>query len=352
MKKQLTLCLIPLFFTSIITAQNKHDVGFTQRVDIKAYTGANFKVEAAVKLSATMDVADIAIWARVHKKDHSIAFFDNTIEHSPKKDTWEAHTIEGIFDETADYLMIGGYCAYNGLFYFDDFKLSVQQDGAWKDVPLKNGSFENTNFEKVTYDGKTYDKKMIQGWEGFIVMEDRATFTPVSTSEEVHAGKYALLVKGEGYFYAPTILRKYVGIWDVEFVPELSENAWSGSMKGVIEHELVGGGYILQGPLYSRQVFDKEEKISKSYSYISYHPALEKVYETELGDDAPPIISEGVLKENGNLEFKPITIAGNNALNRTFRYTWLSEDEFSITQEFDGNAGARVKAYYRVTRQK
>ena len=104
-----------------------------------------------------------------------------------------------MLEEKADQLLIGGYCAYNGLFYYDDFKLSVKQDGQWKNVPLKNASFENTDFEKVSYGEKTYDKKMIQGWGGFIVLEDRATFMPYATDKEFFAGKGALLIEGKGY---------------------------------------------------------------------------------------------------------------------------------------------------------
>ena len=74
------------------------------------------------------------------------------------------------------------------------------------------------------------------------------------------------MIEGKGYLYAPAILKKYEGAWDIEFMPELSEHTWPGAiMKGVIQNELVNKGYVLQVPLYGKQVFNGEEKIFSSY---------------------------------------------------------------------------------------
>lgn len=353
MKKLLILCVLFLFIADISIAQNKHDVGFTQSVDVKNYAGAAFKLEGAIKMNSSMDVADAAMWARVHKKDNTIIFFANTIEQSQEKDVWKVHKIEGTIDGAADYLMIGGYCAYNGMFYFDDFKLSVQKDGKWQEFPLENGGFENTNFEKVTLGEKTHDKRMIQGWGGFIVMEDRATFTPMSTSEEVYAGKHALLVKGEGYFYAPAILKKYVGEWDVEFMPDLSHKTMEGAIiKAVMKTEVMGDGHTLNQKWYGRQVIGNQDKIFSDYTHISFHPDLGKLYAVETLEEFPPTIMEGTLEETGSLQLTALKAEGDESRNEEHIYTWLNNDEFSMVHAFDGVSGDRVKIYFKVTRRK
>lgn len=353
MKKQPILLTLLLFFIVSASAQNEYFVGFAQIIDVKPFVGDSFKLEGAVKLVSDMEVADIAIFARVHKQDDSIGFLKKTEANKKVGAAWDVHTINGIIDENADVLLVGGYCAYNGQFYFDDYKLSIQRDGKWVDVPLENGGFENTNFEKVTHDEKTYDKKMIHGWGGFIVRENRATFTPFSTQKEVYAGEHALLVEGKGYFYAPAILKKYEGEWDVEYVPSLSENTFpEWIIKAVMKTTLIGADYVLRQDWYGKQVFDEGEQIFRDHTQISYHPDLGKLYATETLENFPPTILEGTLSENGNLKLTALELEGDDSRNENHIYTWLNEDEFSMIHEFNGMSGKRVKIYFKVTRRK
>jgi len=354
MKKQLFLFVLLMGLQTLSGhAQNEYWAAFAQQLNIEEYAGLPFKISAAVKLETNMPTATASVWGRTHQKGGTIS--TSAWGNFPKEngiEGWQILETEGTFGAKDSIIFVGGRCDYDGNFYFDDFKLTVFQNKKWKNIPLNNGDFENTNFVKWTFNGKTYDKPMSEGWGGFIVFENRATFTPSAYSEEVYQGKHALLITGKGYFDAPALLKKYVGQWEVEFIPEKSENTYPGAiLKGIVDVQLSASGYVLKEQFYGRLVFD-EEAFFNDVSQISYHPDLGKAYYIETSGTEPPVIAEGNLAPNGDFNFRAIAnTPSNQAFNRKSSYKWINEDEYTITHQFTTPLNT-VKMVYSAVRKK
>ncbi len=64
-----------------------------------------------------------------------MGFFDNMSDRPNKKNSnWKTYSIKGNLDSNAERLIFGGICYGNGNFYFDDFKLFIEnpKTGRWK----------------------------------------------------------------------------------------------------------------------------------------------------------------------------------------------------------------------------
>lgn len=136
--------LITIFPTITSYAQTTQDWdAFGQRIDVTAYKGGKFHLQAAVKVQLVDSTAEGEIWARIDNKDSSMGFFYNMMDKPIRSKEWRIYTIEGKIDKKAKWLNIGGLYQRNGVFSFDDFQLSVKgKRGKWNAVPLVDGGFE------------------------------------------------------------------------------------------------------------------------------------------------------------------------------------------------------------------
>jgi Protein of unknown function (DUF664) len=107
-----------------------------------------------------------------------------------KSNVWQLYSVEGTIDANSKSLNYGGICTYNGQFYFDNFKLYIENDkGVLELVPMYNSSFE----EKVT-------NGAIPKWSLGISKDriDKIKEFEITSSDDKVEGKYALLVEGKG----------------------------------------------------------------------------------------------------------------------------------------------------------
>lgn len=352
MKKQVLSLLVLFVLTTTIFGQNEYWAGFTQQVDIAAYKGLPFKAQVAMKMESDMEVAKSYLWTRVHKKDKSVASMDmQELSQQEATKEWKLITIEGEIDADASFMMIGGRCDYNGSFFFDDFSLQIQQEGKWINIPLDNGGFEDTTFEHVTYGGKTSDRKMIKSWIGYIMDANRATFTPKAISQNVYKGNSALLVEGKGYFYAPAYLKKFAGEWDLEYVPELSEDFMDFQDKGSFKWTASSSGYTLNEIQIDKN--DPQHPKVISEGSLAYFPASEKiVWNIDLIDGGPRLFT-GKMDASGNIHMEADDATfSNQSLKESFSYQWINEDELAVIWKFYmPNVDKKVKRYWKVTRK-
>ncbi|MFT3980735.1 MAG: alpha/beta hydrolase [Ferruginibacter sp.] len=103
--------------------------------------GKKFKVEADVKADVIDDSASARIWARVDKQKGQ-GFFENMWKKPIRNSEWKKYTIEGKIDSGAQRLVVGTLLQFNGSFYFDNFKVSVEKQKNKWDI-VYQADFEN-----------------------------------------------------------------------------------------------------------------------------------------------------------------------------------------------------------------
>lgn len=189
-------CFIVLLFIVVKgTSQNKKEISrewtsFVQTISVATKTTTKFKIEASAKLITDDTFAKAGIWARVDNKNNEVAFFDNMADRPIKSDSWQTYTIEGTIDADSKFLNFGGLCEFNGDFYFDNFKVYIENEkGVLEQIKISNNSFEDSiiNGAIPKWNLGISTKKTV------IVKEYK-----ISNSLDKTDGKTSLLIEGKG----------------------------------------------------------------------------------------------------------------------------------------------------------
>lgn len=188
---------IPIFFLllSFGWAQQKAEeerdwVAFSQPLDLKVNKTIAFELTASVKIESDETFSHAGLWTRVDNKREKTGFFDNMSDRPIKDSIWETYTIKGTLDSKAKRLVFGGICTGNGKFYFDDFRLSIEnpKTGKMESVEIDNSGFENivsNNEVPKWWIGISKDK--VDTIKGF----------SVHSSEENTEGNHSLMIEGK-----------------------------------------------------------------------------------------------------------------------------------------------------------
>ena len=118
-------------------------------IDAKPYAGKNFRIQAAVKVISINKNASAGIWARIYKANSKLGFSKSMSQYNPiTSSEWKVYSISGKIDKDANYLSFGINYIEQGVFYFDDLKLFIENDaGAMEAIPLVNGDFEEDSMQ-------------------------------------------------------------------------------------------------------------------------------------------------------------------------------------------------------------
>lgn len=348
MMKKITYSSICLFLllTSLCSGQDMYSwSGFSQQIDVSIYAGKKFKLEAAVKSDCKMEKSMCGLWARIDKKDKSVGFFDNMMDRPIRDNEWKTYSIQGVVDDNANMLFIGGLVFYGGNFYFDDFKLSVLENEKWKSIEIKNSNFENNKMED----------EMILGWKklGKDVGKKKNHFIFSNSSKAVFQGKNALKVEGVNFIESRKILKKFEGEWSVKTIDSLCENTAKGySSEGLYTYELLAGGLGLKETFIGVERYGGKEKSFDSNGFTTYHPALNEIYSIGYSTDYDPIIFRGVLHKNGNIFFENVGEKGAFAYSsKTVNINWINDNEFATIVKTIYPQRV-IKIYYQSIRKK
>ena len=181
----ITILLLPTF----LFAQKQNDWGaFNQRLDAKNFAGKKFKLQAAVKVQLIDPTSEAEIWVRVDRPNRKTGFFYNMMDKPIRVKDWEIFSIEGKVDKDAEYIAFGGLYSRKGIFYFDDFKLSIETTkGNYEEVKIQNGNFESDSLKSP--------------W-GFF--QKRNGFVLSATTETSFEGKQSCKVDGSQFKKSPT----------------------------------------------------------------------------------------------------------------------------------------------------
>jgi len=194
---KLKFCLLIFFlnclsiYSQSIKKVSRDWTSITQSIDVKTNTKIKFKVVASVKVITDDDTAWAGIWARVDTKDHEAGFFDNMRDRPIKSNKWQSYEVEGTIDSNSNRLNFGGIALNNGKFFFDDFKLFIQNE---------NGTYEPVNIDNSSFESKILKNNIIPKWSQGISKGKRIQVKEfnVSQSEDTNNGKYSLLIEGSG----------------------------------------------------------------------------------------------------------------------------------------------------------
>lgn len=150
MKLLKTLFLISILFNiSCAFSQEEKErdwVAFSQSLELQVKKEVAFELTASVKTNVEESYSKAGLWARVDNKKDKAGFFDNMSDRPIKDSIWKSYSIKGTLDSKARRLVFGGLVYGNGDFYFDDFKLFIEnpKTGKMEPVEIDNPGFENT----------------------------------------------------------------------------------------------------------------------------------------------------------------------------------------------------------------
>lgn len=259
--KTLKLVSSLFYFLVVITVNAQEQVSrdwtsFVQSVDISTDKEVKFKITASVKRVTDDNASGAFLWARIDTENDERGFFDNMSDRPIVKSEWETYTIEGNFNENGEKLYFGGYCSLNGNFYFDDFKLFIENsEGEFEEVEIHNSSFE---------------ENIMNGWEegigrtGSNVRVKEYTF---SISDDASNRKKSLLISGKGIVNNDALKPKEGYTTKIGILISMLEDMKSrveSTVKDLDEHEV---DYLI------------DEKANRIGALIYHLAAAEKFYQ-------------------------------------------------------------------------
>lgn len=191
MKKH--ICFLFLFWLFLGHSQSRTIVSdwtaFTQAVNIENKQNWNFRVTAKIRKDNQDNGSNASLWCRIDNKDKSTGFFENQYYTKQATNEWKTYEIKGKVSASAQTINIGAFAQNNGNFYFDDFKLEVNDGKSkkWLEIPLENSGFE----EEITGSSPWFEGIHSQ-------KKTHVKHFAISTSDiQPFSGKKSLLIKGE-----------------------------------------------------------------------------------------------------------------------------------------------------------
>ncbi|HYC30516.1 MAG TPA: alpha/beta hydrolase, partial [Chitinophagaceae bacterium] len=187
MRTTILFCFVIILQQTILAQQQMPtDWGaFSQRIDVKPYQGKKFRLSAALKVSLIDSTGQGEIWVRVDRPNKKMGFFYNMMDKPIRTSNWKIYTIDGVIAKDAEWLAFGGLYHRKGLFYFDNFKLTIDN----KEVPVPQGDFEG-------------DSAAIRAHWAYL--QQRTGFNMKAVKDTAYSGGQSFLVDGSKFTYAKT----------------------------------------------------------------------------------------------------------------------------------------------------
>ena len=184
--KNLFILLLLTVTTDLFAQNNDNSTGFSQNINVSAYAGKKFKLEAAARLESEDKKAGAVLFFSEKLKGDKPGRSVSTLDNQVKDPNWKPYSLNGTLSGDVENLSIGAACIYSGHFFFDAFKLSVEiKEGQWQTIELKNAGFEDLNFEKFRPIGWSFQNDI------------PATFKFQNSNKQPFEGKNALEIIGK-----------------------------------------------------------------------------------------------------------------------------------------------------------
>jgi len=118
----------------------------TSFMDATPFRGKRIRLSASIKAAVSSGQAQM--WLRVDKSSNKMGFFDNMDARPIKSDKWNRYETIGLVDQDAKGIVFGAFLKGMGKMWVDNFKLELEENGTWANVPIKNTSFETGTADK------------------------------------------------------------------------------------------------------------------------------------------------------------------------------------------------------------
>jgi len=119
---------------------------WSQRLDMSQYVGKKYRLIVAIRAEPGDKEALATAFIRNESPQSGLrnwVYMDNMMDRPVRDSTWKTYTLEYTVDEKAPWIGFGILAFSNGVFYYDDMRLSVEtESGKWTAFPVKNGDFE------------------------------------------------------------------------------------------------------------------------------------------------------------------------------------------------------------------
>lgn len=192
--------LLPLFILLLTTSYQARSqaketsavwTSFVRSIDVSFLSKElKFRLTANAKVNSEDTKSFAGLWVRIDNKDGETGFFDNMGNRPIRSTEWQNYKIEGVITRKSDRLYFGGLCLYNGRFFFDDFKLEIEDE---------HGEFQVVEMENTGFETKVVNNR-IQAWtEGIDDKKPkRIKEYSISSFKDDDTNGYALLLEGKG----------------------------------------------------------------------------------------------------------------------------------------------------------
>lgn len=148
MKVKILLVFFALTNASCFAQETNIWGNISRSVNVKSYSGKNFTVQVAAKVTTTNANAQAGMYVSVNRENGKTGLYKNMSGNPIKSKEWKVYSLSGKLDKTAAYLTVGLGYSEQGIFYFDDFKLFIENDaGAMDEIPLFNSGFEEDSLQ-------------------------------------------------------------------------------------------------------------------------------------------------------------------------------------------------------------
>ncbi|MGH1387151.1 alpha/beta fold hydrolase [Kordia sp.] len=181
------LIVISLLYTQKSIAQS---YGYlNQKVDVSAHQNKAFKFSGNIRKDFFNGNSSTYLYLTLSNgsTEDSLLLYKST-ENMPVTEDWKTFTITGKIDSTATSLLFGMLCINYGKFFFDDFKLEVQdEDGVWEEISVINPGFEDVADSNQPIWGNTN-------------MDSNKKFSTEIITNNPKSGKYCLKIQIKGSY--------------------------------------------------------------------------------------------------------------------------------------------------------
>jgi imidazolonepropionase-like amidohydrolase len=168
-----------------------HWTYFLRQESIEKHAGKKFILSAQIKTEKLSNDGAAMLYVRIFNKDRKEVFLDNMRNRPIKKNEWNSYQIKGTLASDVSSITFGGMVKGQGIFYFDDFELKVQEaNDSWTTIPLKNAGFEEKGFGKMIrfwvkdYKNKDYEHSFREDVHNRSIGTVSLVFKSVFTEEE------------------------------------------------------------------------------------------------------------------------------------------------------------------------
>ncbi|EDP94458.1 hypothetical protein KAOT1_05962 [Kordia algicida OT-1] len=177
------------FYVHAQELKSEYYTYITQGTDVSAHINKPYKLSANIRKEVFNGNEKVYLFMNLIDASKEGGILHSKNSHNQLvSEEWQTITIEGMIEPTAKTLAFGLMCINNGKFFFDDFKLEVQnKDGTWEKLQLQNPDFEeNRDNSNAIWENQSY--------------QSNRNFTAVITKEKSNNDNYCLLVEGKDVY--------------------------------------------------------------------------------------------------------------------------------------------------------